>query len=99
MNITINARHMDATDALKEYAEQKVAKLPKYFDNIHTIEVILDVDGGQPAVEIIAQATKKLTFVAHAREEDMYAGIDHCVDKVSEQIRRHKDKVRDRKAS
>ncbi|MBN1942081.1 MAG: ribosome-associated translation inhibitor RaiA [Phycisphaerae bacterium] len=96
MNITIEARHMDVTDAIRQYAESKVEKLPKYYDNIQSIEVILDMDGGQPSVEIIVQASRKNTFVAHYRDADLYAGIDGCVDKVSQQLRRHKDKVRDR---
>lgn len=103
MNVTVNARHMEITDALREYVEKKIAKLPKYYDNIDAIDIVLDVEGGQPAVEIKAHARRRQTFVAHhrvdntnGREGDMYSAIDGCVEKAAEQIRRHKDKVRDR---
>jgi putative sigma-54 modulation protein len=99
VNITIEARHMEVTDAIRQYAESKVEKLPKYYDNIQSIEVVIDMDGGQPSVEIIVQARRKSTFVAHHRDADLYAGIDECVDKVSQQLRRHKDKVRDRQGA
>ena len=99
MNITIEARHMEVTDAIRQYAESKVEKLPKYYDNIQSIEVVIDMDGGQPSVEIIVQASRKSTFVAHHRDADLYACIDECVDKVSQQLRRHKDKVRDRQGA
>lgn len=99
MNITIEVRHMDVTDAIREYAKSKVEKFPKYYDNIQSIEVIIDMDGGQPSVEIIVQASRKTTFVAHHRDADLYASIDQCADKMSQQLRRHKDKVRDRQGT
>lgn len=96
MNITVNIRHMSSTEALREYVEDKVSKLPKYYDQIQSIEVILDHEGDNATVEIVVQATRKLTFVAKHLDADMYACFDQCLDKVAEQIRRHKDKVRDR---
>ena len=96
MNIKVHARHMDATDALREYAEEKVAKFPRFYDNIQSIEVIMDMEAGLPTVEIVVQASQKHTFVAHHRQEDMYACLDQCIDKIAQQLRRHKDKVRDR---
>ena len=99
MNITIEARHMDVTDAIRDYARSKVEKLPKFYDNIQSIEVVIDMDGGQPSVEVVIQARRKNTFVAHQRNTDLYASIDQCVDKISQQLRRHKDKVRDRQGT
>ncbi len=96
MNILVNVRHMEVTNAIRQYAEAKVEKLYKYYDNIQSIEVIVDMEAGQPTVEIIVQATRKSTFVAHHREADMHASIDQCVAKMAQQLRRHKDKVRDR---
>lgn len=90
---------MNATDALRSYAEEKVARFPKFYDNIQSIEVILDIEAGQPLVEIVVQASRKLTFVAHHREPDMYACVDQCVDKIVQQLRRHKDKVRNRQGT
>jgi putative sigma-54 modulation protein len=85
---------MDATDAIKDYVEKKVSKLTKYYDRVQMIEVVLDMEADKPSVEIVASA-RKSTFVASHREDDMYACIDHCLDKITEQLRRHKDRVRD----
>ncbi len=87
---------MDATDALRQYAESKAAKLSKYYDSIQSVEVILDIEADQPTVEILATARHRNTFVATHRDEDMHACIDQCLHKIIEQIRRHKDKVRHR---
>ena len=97
MNITVSGRHMEVTPALKSYAEQKAAKLGKYYDLIHDIEVIFDANKDKTAVEMIATAEHKNTFVAKHHEGDAYACIDGCMHKLERQITEHKDKFRNRK--
>ena len=99
MNIVVKTRHMAATDAIKHYVETKAAKLSRYYDNVHTIEVILDVEADKPSVEIVASAKRRNVFVASHRGDDMYACVDQALHKITEQLRRHKDKVRDRQKS
>ncbi len=96
MKVTVNARHMDVTDAIKDYVESKVDKFSRFYDNVISVEVILDMEADQAVVEIVVQARRKHTFVATHRDADMYASIDQCVDKVIQQLRRYKDKSRDR---
>jgi len=96
VNIVVKAPHMSMTDSIRQHVESKVAKLPKFYDNIHSIEVILDMEANKPTVEMIVTARRKNTFVASHRDDDMYTCIDQCLHKLSEQLRRHKDKVRDR---
>ncbi|MFP3937896.1 MAG: ribosome hibernation-promoting factor, HPF/YfiA family [Phycisphaerae bacterium] len=95
MNITVDARHMEATDSIHGYVDKKVSKLPRYYSNIKEIEVVLDKEGDNAVAEIIAHAKKKRTFVASAQHENIYGAIDGCLDKITEQLRRFKDKVRD----
>ncbi|MCY2925335.1 MAG: ribosome-associated translation inhibitor RaiA [Planctomycetota bacterium] len=116
MNIVVKSRHMESTEPLKQYVAAKTEKLPRYYDNLlsvevildmeaakpfvemvaHAMEVILDMEADKPTVEMLVQAKKKMTFVARARNDDMYACIDQCLDKIVQQLRRHKDRVRDR---
>jgi putative sigma-54 modulation protein len=98
VNIIVKARHMDVTDAMRQYVESKAAKLPRYSDPIQTIEAILDMEADQAVAELVVTARRKTTFVASHRDEDMYACIDQCLHKIAEQLRRHKDRVRDRQA-
>ena len=95
MNITVNARHMNVTDSLSDYAKGKAEKLNRFYNGITSIDVIMDSDGGHNKVEMVVQAARKSTFVAHATQDDMYANVDRCVDKLSQQIKKHKEKVRD----
>ena len=96
MNITVNARHMEGSEAVRQYVESKVGKLQRFYDGIQSVEVILDTQAEQAVVEIVVQAARKHTFVASHRDDDMYACVDVCLDKIVTQLRRHKDRVRDR---
>jgi putative sigma-54 modulation protein len=95
--VTISGRHMEVTEALKNYAEQKVSKLSKYFDRIQEIEVILDASKDSTGVEVIVNAEHNAMFIAHHGGGDAYAGIDGCVDKLERQLTDHKEKLRNRK--
>ena len=96
MNVSVAARHMDVTDEMKDYAQDKAGRLEKFYDGLTSISVTLDKEAGQFLVEIVATGRRKSTFVAHHRDADLHACYDRCVHKVAEQLRRHKDRVRDR---
>jgi putative sigma-54 modulation protein len=97
--ITLSSRHMDVTQPLKEFAEQKAGKLLKYYDRIQEIEVIFDAAGGKDTmrVEIIVNAEHKNMFVVHHDDADAYAAMDECVHKMERQLSEHKKKIRNRK--
>jgi putative sigma-54 modulation protein len=95
--VTISSRHMDVTEPLKTYAEQKAGKLTKYYDRIQEIEVIFDNGKDVTRVEMIVNAEHKNIFLAHHDDADAYAGIDGCVDKLERQLSEHKKKYRNRK--
>ena len=86
MNITITFRHMDASEAVKGYSTEKVARLQRFLrspmkgqvtlscqqDRLHSVEI--DVHAGHTH------------FHAHETSEDMYASIDKVIDKMERQI-------------
>ncbi len=96
MNLTIEARHLKTTGPLREYIETKIPKLERYYDGIHSIEVVLDKESSHFLVEIVVTGGRKHTFVASAEHKDMYAGVDGAMNKITQQLRRFKDRVRDR---
>ena len=97
MIVTISGRHMEVTEALKSFAEQKVGKLTKYYDRIQEIEVIMDASKDATRVEVIVNAEHNAIFIAHHDQGDAYACIDGCVDKLERQLTDHKEKHRNRK--
>jgi putative sigma-54 modulation protein len=95
--VTIAGRHMDVTDALKTFAEQKVSKLTKYYDRIQEIEVIFNAEKDNVGVEVIVNAEHNDVFIAHQGGADAYASLDACCEKLERQLSDHKKLHRNRK--
>lgn len=96
MNITTTARHYDLAPALKDYAEAKVESLKKYFDHIVNARIIFSLERYRQKVEVTLHINGK-DMVSHSESEDMYLSVDRAVEKLEEQLKRHHDKLRDRK--
>jgi putative sigma-54 modulation protein len=95
---TISGKHVEITEAIKAHAQEKTSKLPKYYNSINQIEVILDGgQGGKTSVEIIARAEHSKVFVGTETGEDTFRCIDMAVHKLERQLRRAKSKERDNK--
>lgn len=97
MIVTISARHMDVTPALRTYAEQKAGKLEKHYDRIQEIEVVFDASNDKVKLEMIVNAEHKGTFIASHGDGDAYACVDGCVQKLERQLTDHKEMHRNRK--
>lgn len=97
MQITVIGRHMDVTDALKQYAVDKFGKLEKYLPKNIQVTVTLSV---VKKVHHIAEAVLKtdgLLVQAHEETEEMYSSIDLLVEKLEKRIRKYKEKLVDHK--
>ena len=100
MQIIVSGRHLQITDAIRSYAEQKAAKLPRFFDRIGRIEVIADtLPHDAFKVEMIADVNHSDPMIATAEDRDIYACIDEAVDRLGRQLRDHKERIRDHKSS
>jgi len=86
MNIAITFRQMDATDAVKGYATDKVARLQKFLRQPMKGQVTLSVQAKLHSVEVDLHAGGA-HYHAHETSEDMYATIDKVTDKLERQIR------------
>ena len=98
MLFTISGKHIEITEAIRRHAEERTAKLPKYYSSINRIEVIVDGNqGGDVSVEVIAKAEHGKIFVGTEKGQDAYRCIDMAVHKLERQLRRKKSKERDDK--
>ena len=98
MLFTITGKHIAITEAIREHAEEKTSKLPKYYDSINQVEVI--IDGGQAgntSVQIIARGEHSKFFIVTETGEDAYKCIDLAVHKLERQLRKKKQKERNNK--
>lgn len=102
MSFIISSKGTDLTPAIKSFAESKTQRFYKYEDNITQTIVELHVsylkEGKLKSctVEIILQIPKA-TLKIEETDEDMYKAIDKAVDRMEEELRRHKEK-RDEKS-
>lgn len=99
MQLSTTFRHMEASPAVKDYAEERLEKIKKYFsrdpiaahgtfsverNHNHTAEFSLTLPNG---------------IVLQAREttEDMYSSVDLAVARIERQVRKWKEKIRTHK--
>ncbi len=98
MLFTITGKHIDITEAIRNYAEEKASKLPRYYSGINQVEVIIEGEsGGNINVEIIARGEHSNVFIGTERAVDAYQCIDVALHKLVQQLRRKKSKERDNK--
>lgn len=98
MKYIIRSAKMENTDAIKEYIENKLARLDKYFQDSDEIEanVLTKVNGKKQTIEVTIP-TKHFTLRNEETNEDLYAAIDKIVDKLERQIRKNKTKMKKNK--
>jgi len=92
MQINLTGHHLDLTDALRNYVNDKFVRLERHFDHINNVHVILEVD----KVRQIAEAKLNVNggeIFATSEDEVMYAAIDSLVDKLDRQVIKHKEKL------
>ena len=91
-------RHMESTDAIKEYTENKLEKIKKYVQEPLDAHVIFSKERFQYLIEINLSGNG-MDVHAEDRNEDLYAAIDLVMDKVEKQLRRMRDKRKNKKSS
>lgn len=92
MQVSITGHHVEVTEALKAYVEEKISKIKRHFDNVVDVHVILTVEKLQQKAEATVQISGAKLY-AEDTQEDMYAAIDFMVDKLDRQIVKHKEKL------
>ncbi len=101
MKFIIKGRNMAVTDAIREYAEEKIGRVSKILDGEHmTTDVELFVEKN-PSIENSQVAevtvwTKGPVIRAKEAAPDMYAAIDLVSEKLERQVKKYKGKLKDR---
>lgn len=101
MQLIIKGRHMAVTEAMHDYASEKVGRALKILNHsVIKVEVELyaernpSIDKGQVAE--VTVYTKGPVIRAREADGDMYAAIDLVTDKLERQFRKLKGKLDDR---
>jgi putative sigma-54 modulation protein len=100
LQFSITGKHVVITEAMKQRAQEKVAKLPHYLDSITKVDVIVEAaekGGASQSVEVIASGQHNKVFVARELGSDIYTCIDLAVHKIERQISKAKGIERENK--
>jgi putative sigma-54 modulation protein len=93
MLVTVKGKNIEVTNALREYADKKVAKIAKFFEKSPVgAQVTLSTERGKHIVEITAQVNG-LLLRGEAKTDDMYASIDGAIEKIERQVHKYKTKL------
>ena len=103
MKLVIQGKNIDITDAIREYVNQKIEKAIAHFDYLLTeVDVNLSV-ARNPRISPMKQSAEVTLYVngsvvrAQESSENLYASIDLVSDKIARQLRKYKEKRRERK--
>ncbi|MDH3974393.1 MAG: ribosome-associated translation inhibitor RaiA [Deltaproteobacteria bacterium] len=93
MQVSVTFKHLEPTDAIRSYAEDKVGKIKKYLDNPVDANVVLSVEKFRHIAEVNL-IVNGIAVAATDATEDMYSSIDNVMDKIERQLRRHKERIK-----
>ena len=67
MQLSLTGHHVDITDPLRTYVEDKVSKLERHFDHVSNVHVILSVE----------KLIQKAEATVHISGADVFADSEH----------------------
>ena len=99
MKIIVSGRHLEITEAIKNYAEEKISRVEKYFDQITEIDVTLSAEKSKSEGDIhkadVLLYGAGLKLKVDVEDKDLYAAIDKVADIAERKVRQHKEKLKD----
>ncbi|WP_436860139.1 ribosome hibernation-promoting factor, HPF/YfiA family [Staphylococcus caeli] len=91
----IHGENLTITDAIRNYIEEKIGKLERYFNDVPNATAHVKVKtyhNSATKIEVTIPL-KNVTLRAEERHDDLYAGIDLINSKLERQVRKYKTRV------
>jgi len=97
MKYNIRGDKLVVTKSIKEYIEEKLDRLNKYYENHKDLEckVVVRAKNNLQSIEVTIPLNKFI-LRAEVTDKDLYAAIDLVVDKLEGQIRKNKTKLKNK---
>ncbi|CAH0532496.1 Ribosome hibernation promoting factor [Vibrio stylophorae] len=92
MQINLTGQQIEITDSIREYVDQKFAKLERFFEHINNVHVVVKVEKNDQTVEATLHVNAGEVHASNTNE-NLYAAIDGLIDKLSRQLNKHKEKL------
>ena len=97
MQTSVTFKNLDPSDTLKSYVTDKLNRFDRLLDNPAEANVVLSVEKFRHIAEINI-AGDRLTINGKEETVDMYSAIDNVMDKLEKQIKKSKQKIRERRS-
>lgn len=97
MQTSVTFKNIDPSDHLKSYVSDKLNRFDKYLYNPAEANVVLSVEKFRHIAEINIKGDR-LNINGKEETEDMYSAIDITLDKLEKQIKKNKEKIRERRS-
>ncbi len=97
MQTSVTFKNLDSSEHLKNYVSDKLDRFDRLLDNPAGANVVLRVEKFRHIAEININGDR-MTINGKEETEDMYSAIDMVLDKLEKQIKKGKEKVRERRA-
>lgn len=91
-NITVTGRHVMVTDAMQQYAIDKIQKIERFTNRVIDVDVIMDIQKLDHRVDITMKV-EQIIIRSTASSDNIYASIDKAIDKLTAQLRRYKSRI------
>ena len=96
MQTSVTFKNLDSSDNLRSYVSDKLDRFDKYLYNPAEASVVLSVEKFRHIAEININGDR-LNINGKEETEDMYSAIDMVLDKLESQIKKNKEKIRERR--
>jgi putative sigma-54 modulation protein len=96
MQTSVSFRNLEPSEHLKAYVSEKLNRFDKLLDNPAEAGVVLVVEKHRHIAEVNITGDR-LTINGKEETGDMYSAIDMVLDKLEKQIKRSKQKIRERR--
>lgn len=94
LHITVTGRHLEITDAIRDYARRKIDGLHLDYPRIIEAKVVLDVQTHhRHFAEIILFCANHITIECSSTSDDLYAAIDETISKIARRMRKFKTRI------
>lgn len=91
MQLNISGHHLDVTDSIRSYVENKFDRLSRHVDIMTNVHVVLTIEKLRQRADATIHG-RGLDLFADAESEDLYVAIDQLANKLDRQLLKAKEK-------
>ncbi len=95
MDITTSFRHIDTSEDVKRYVEEKLSRLQKYVETPLDIHVVISLERKYRKRVDVMFTINGVVINAHEVMDDIYAAVDKILDKLERRLTKYRDKMKE----